>query len=81
MLRRVNSNCWYGNDDDIIEIVLSKDNEEDTNDCNGSSQWDSEKVSFEAALTALKTMIEFIKQQPDNSFVAREDVVNLQSKI
>ena len=31
------------------------------------------KISFEAALTALKTMTEFIEQQPDNSFVVRAD--------
>jgi hypothetical protein len=68
------------NDDDIIEIVLSESNEQDTNDCNSDSEVSEtpKKISFEAALTALKTMTEFIEQQPDNSFVAREDVANLQ---
>ena len=66
------------NDDDIIEIVLSESNEQDTNDCNNDSEVSEtpKKISFEAALTALKTMTEFIEQQPDNSLVAREDVVN-----
>ena len=68
------------NDDDIIEIVLSESNEQDTNDCNNDSEVSEtpKKISFEAALTALKTTTEFIEQQPANSLVAREDVVNLQ---
>ena len=50
-----------------------------SNDCNDDSKVSEtpKKISFEAALTALKTMTEFIEQQPDNSFVVREDVVNL----
>ena len=67
-------------DNDIIEIVLSESNEQDTNDCNNDSEVSEtpKKISFEAALTVLKPMTEFIEQQPDNSFVARENVVNLQ---
>jgi len=29
-------------------------------------------------LTALKTITEFIEQQPDDSLIAREDMINLQ---
>ena len=60
------------NNDNIIEIVLSESNEQDTNDCNNDSEVSEtpKKISFEAALTALKTITEFIEQQPDNSLVA-----------
>ena len=29
-------------------------------------------------MTALKTITEFIEQQPDDSLIAREDMINLQ---
>jgi len=41
----------------------------------GSSVSSSE---IKAVLTALKTITEFIEQQPDDSLIAREDMINLQ---
>jgi len=67
------------NDDDIVEIVLSENNEQDANDCNDNRVCETQKkISFEAVLTALKTITEFIEQQPDDSLIAREDMINLQ---
>ena len=37
LLCRVNCNCHMRSDNDIIEIVLSESNEQDTNNCNNNS--------------------------------------------
>ena len=51
------------NDDDIVEIVLSESNEQDVNDCNDNRICETQKkISFEVALTALKTITELIEQ-------------------
>ena len=65
-------------DEDIIEIVLSENSDQDTNDLSERVSETQKKISFEMALTALNTITEFIEEQPDDSFVRREDIFGLQ---
>jgi len=50
---------------------LSETNEQDTNEFSEGVSETQKKISFGTALTALNTITE---QQPDNSFITREDI-------